>query len=176
MEVVYSFKDSFSTTFLAAILTNLFPIVVVLLVLLVHRKGKQTKQRIGKFAMIIVLLLCVVHFYVEVTQLYGLYKKENNRVEGYVEQLAFYGENSLRGDSFVVDGVSFIIYPSANTYQIGYRKPKEDGGVITSNGQKVAIEYVFYEGKKENIIMKLEIAEQSDKTGDQSGDGSVIES
>ena len=166
MEIVYSFKDSFSATFLVAILTNLFPIVVVLLVLFVHRKGKQTKQRIEKFALIIVLLLCVVHFYVEVTQLHSLYKTEYKRVEGYVEQLSLHGENYMRCDSFVVDGVTLVIYPGNYTYDIGYNKCKEDGGAITSNGQKVAIEYVFYEGKKENIIMKLEIADQTDKTVD----------
>lgn len=166
MEVVYSFKDSFSTTFLAAVLINLFPIVVVLLVLFVHRKGKQTKQRTGKFVLLVVLLLCVAHFYVEVTQLHSLYKTEYKRVEGYVEQLSLHGENYMRCDSFVVDDVTLVIYPGNYTYDIGYNKCKKDGGAIKSNGQKVAIEYVFYEGKKENIIMKLEIADQSDKTVD----------
>lgn len=166
MEVVYSFRDSFSTTFLTAILINLFPIIVTLIVFFSQIKKKFPKKRFCVITMVVVLLFCFANFFIEATRVYDLYKTEYKRVEGYVEQLAFYGENSLRGDSFVVDGVTFIIYPSNYTYDIGYRKPKEDGGAIVSNGQKVAIEYVFYEGKKENIIMKLEIADQSDKTVD----------
>lgn len=154
MEVVYSFRDSFSTTFLIAILINLFPIIVALLVLFVHRKEKNTKQKIAKIVMIIAILFCIANFYIEVTKIYDLYKTEYKRVVGCVEQLTLLGENYQRYDLFVVNGVTFIIYPSANTYDIGYSKPKEDGGAITSNGQKVAIEYVYYNGK--NIIMKLE--------------------
>ena len=108
MEVVYSFRDSFSTTFLTAILINLFPIIVTLIVFFSQIKKKFPKKRFCVITMVVVLLFCFANFFIEATRVYDLYKTEYKRVEGYVEQLAFYGENSLRGDSFVVDGVTFI--------------------------------------------------------------------
>ena len=158
MEVIYSFKDSFSTTFSIAILTNLLPIVITLIVLFSQIKKEFSSKKFIIFVLIIVVMISFANFYIEVTQLYGLYKTEYKRVEGYIEQLTLHGENYNRYDSFVVDGVALVIYPNN---RIGYNKCKKDGGAITNNGQKVTIEYVFYEGKKENVIMKLEVENQS---------------
>ena len=62
MEVVYSFRDSFSTTFLTAILINLFPIIVTLIVFFSQIKKKFPKKRFCVITMVVVLLFCFVLF------------------------------------------------------------------------------------------------------------------
>ena len=75
-------------------------------------------------------------------------------VEGYVEDFIPMPPEGHAHESFQINGVCFDY--SENTALQGYNKTKENGGVISGNGQHLKIRYIYYKPWDTNVIVYIE--------------------
>ena len=119
-------------------------------------RGKTAKR---KFIVALVLLgvTCVtimgVQFFSQ-RKVIALYRAGDYlTVEGAVENYDPKGFWDRGDESFSVDGVSFSY--CSDDMQPGYMRNHSHGGVITGNGQRLKIGYVF-DGRYGNVIVSIE--------------------
>ena len=100
----------------------------------------------------IILGICKINMY---TRTVGAYKKGDYMVvEGYVEDFIPMPYHGKSEESFEINGVKFSY--SDYMVQYGYHNSKSHGGVITGNGQRLKIGYVYYNEQYGNIIVYIE--------------------
>ena len=150
---------------------NFFPYYILIPELLLIIFGflayKSIKLKYNKILSVLLSIITILSTTLCITSIYEFYNVKTNIVESYFagEYLTVEGKIesfdplSLNGngtESFEVNGIEFRYSDSALNY-IGYKTTSVEGGVITNNGQKVRIRYVYNDTYDMNIILKLDV-------------------
>lgn len=124
------------------IIGNLFP------------KRSVRKEQVILASIVSIILFCIFLLGTgrKIFYVYNNYNNNNyNIVSGEVTMFIAGSSDYSKVESFYVNNVKFEY---SNSNYCGYNKTKNEGGIITGNGQKLKIGYINY--KSENIIVSIE--------------------
>ena len=150
---------------------NFFPYYILIPTLLLIVFGflayKSIKLKYNKFISVLLTIITIFSTTLCITSIYNYYNIKTNivdsyfageylTVEGTIENFDPLSLNENGTESFEVNGIEFRYSDSALDY-IGYKSTLTECGVITNNGQKVRIRYVYNDTYDMNIVLKLDI-------------------
>ena len=174
MKKLYELSVDWNTLLLFFILFVLF-LVAEIIAIIIYNKPRSDynlefseipivgnlfpKRSVRKEQAILAFIISIILFCIFLLKTgkenYCIYNKYNNSnyniVSGEVTEFIAGGSDYSKVESFYIDNVKFE-YSDSNYY--GYNKTKNEGGVITGNGQKLKIGYINYNG--ENTIVSIE--------------------
>lgn len=163
--IIYEAKISNEVSVPFIILVVVFLIILIFgIIACVKNPQARIVDKIGPFIVDFILLFIIICLAVnsfdskyKVWDQYskGDYLVAEGTIENY-EKVKGISDKDIKYDSFTVSGINFHVPGFATVW--GYPLRQIDGGVL-KNGIKVKIYYIPY--KFENVIMKLELVEQS---------------
>lgn len=129
-------------------------------------------------SILFMLFLCIANVYgfvnIKTNIVEPYFNGEYLTVEGNVANFKPLASHGKGTESFEVNGIKFN-YSKTSVEYIGYNKVSNEGGYIKRNNQKVRIRYIYDKTYDTNLILKLEISNNSGDSSLRSEEKQTIE-